>query len=265
MVLDPPVELVEVAAHVVEGRTVAVSPDAAGSCPAAAGRRGPSYGTHAVADRPTRPGGLKGNDLWSTQTGPRVKHRSLAVAFGRHGGYGPEMVSVVGSLLRASWEASAARLEYRCVGLTDREYLWCPVPHAWTIHPDPNRSDRWTYDYDFAPPPPAPVTSIAWRIVHLIADNEIYWEYAFGPGRRTFPDLVVPSKADDALVMWRASRDPITAWLETATDDDLLDSRPSRLGSNKTAGEVVRILLDEQTHHGAEIALLRDLFPRLVP
>jgi hypothetical protein len=29
-----------------------------------------------------------------------------------------------------------------------------------------------------------------------------------------------------------------------------------------TAGEVVRILLDEQVHHGAEIALLRDLYPR---
>jgi hypothetical protein len=29
-----------------------------------------------------------------------------------------------------------------------------------------------------------------------------------------------------------------------------------------TAGEVIRILVDEQTHHGAEIALLRDLYVR---
>lgn len=64
------------------------------------------------------------------------------------------------------------------------------------------------------------------------------------------------------MTLWGASRQPVTAWLETATDDDLLEPRPSHLGEEKTAGEVVRILLDEQTHHGAEIALLRDLYLR---
>ena len=99
-------------------------------------------------------------------------------------------------------------------------------------------------------------------MVHLIADNEIYWEYAFGPGERTFPDLEVPHTARRALDLWRASREPVTKWLQTATDEDLLEPRPSHLGTEKTAGEVVRILLDEQTHHGAEIALLRDLYLR---
>ena len=60
----------------------------------------------------------------------------------------------------------------------------------------------------------------------------------------------------------RASRKPVTKWLQTATDEDLLEPRPSHLGQEKTAGEVVGILLDEQTHHGAEIALLRDLYLR---
>lgn len=133
---------------------------------------------------------------------------------------------------------------------------------SWTVKPDPARAGHWTYDYDFAPPPPAPFTSIAWRIVHLIADNEIYWEYAFGPGERTFPDLEVPWTAQRARDLWRASRRPVTTWLEAATDDDLTELRRSHLGERKTAGEVVRILLDEQTHHGAEIALLRDLYLR---
>lgn len=35
-----------------------------------------------------------------------------------------------------------------------------------------------------------------------------------------------------------------------------------RLERRCAAGEVVRILLDEQIHHGAEIALLRDLYVR---
>lgn len=147
-------------------------------------------------------------------------------------------------------------------GLTDVEYLWLPADEGWTVHLDPRRPGRWTYDYDVAPPSPAPVTSIAWRLVHLIADNEIYWEHAFGPGLRTFPDLIVPGSVADALDAWHASRTPITAWLAEATEDDLAEPRPSHLGAPRTAGEVVRILIDEQTHHGAEIALLRDLYLR---
>ena len=172
------------------------------------------------------------------------------------------MRSVAAQLLGLSWHASARRLEERCLGLTDTEYLWPPVADAWTIKPDPSRPGRWTYDYDFAPPPPAPLTSISWRIVHLIADNEVYWEHAFGPGQRTFADLEVPATAEGALALWQASRRPISTWLEAASDDQLLERRPSHLGEEKTAGEVVRVLLDEQTHHGAEVALLRDLYLR---
>lgn len=172
------------------------------------------------------------------------------------------MASLAARLLLASWETSAVRLEQRCIGLSDQEYLWAPVPDAWTLHPDPARPGLWSYEYDFAPPPPAPVTSIGWRLVHLIADNEIYWEHAFGPGQRNFPDLEVPATADRALHLWRASRAPVTDWLVRATDDELTALRPSHLGEPAPAGEVVRVLLDEQTHHGAEIALLRDLHRR---
>jgi hypothetical protein len=43
------------------------------------------------------------------------------------------------------------------------------------------------------------VTSIGWRFVHLIGDNEIYMEHAFGPGLRNFPDLPVHGTADEVL------------------------------------------------------------------
>ncbi len=72
----------------------------------------------------------------------------------------------------------------------------------------------------------------------------------------------MPSTVTEALQGWHDSRRPITEWLRTATDADLAEPRPSHLGDAKTAGEVVRILLDEQVHHGAEIALLRDLYQR---
>jgi hypothetical protein len=72
--------------------------------------------------------------------------------------------------------------------------------------------------------------------------------------------LVVPSTADAAVGDWLKSREPITAWLAQAADAALAEIHPTHLGSDLTAGGILQILIDEQTHHAAEIALLRDLY-----
>ena len=164
--------------------------------------------------------------------------------------------------LRHLWSASAERLRTRCEGLTDEEFFWEPVAGCWNVRPDGTSPSGWSYEYDESPPPPPPVTTIAWRLVHIAADNWIYWEHAFGAGVRNFPDLDVPSSAEAGIRHWLASREAITGWLHSAADDDLDEVRPSHLGEPLTAGVVVSILIDEQIHHGAEIALLRDLFQR---
>jgi hypothetical protein len=161
-------------------------------------------------------------------------------------------------LLADLWQSSAGRLERRCRGLTDAEFFWEPAPDAWNIRLGPN---SWSYEYEFDPPEPAPITTIGWRLAHIAADNWIYWEHAFGPGLRNFPDLPVPSSAEAALDNWRRSRQPITEWLATAGAEQLSELRPSHLGERRSAGWAIGILLDEQIHHGAEIALLRDLYP----
>jgi hypothetical protein len=163
-------------------------------------------------------------------------------------------------VLSRLWLTSGDRLAQRCNGLTDAEFFWAPVDGSWTVRPDPGAPSGWGYEYEFVSPQPVPVPTIAWRLVHIAADNWIYWEHAFGPAARNFPDLEVPSTALDAVQWWQDSRAPITAWLSGADDDSLAEQRPSHLGNPKTAEEVVAILVDEQVHHGAEIALLRDLF-----
>jgi DinB superfamily len=163
-------------------------------------------------------------------------------------------------LLAALWQSTADRLERRCHGVTDEEFFWEPTPDAWNVRLGPS---GWTYEYEFAPPKPAPVTTIGWRLMHLAADNWIYSEHAFGPGIRNFPDLSVPATADATLDHWRRSREPIMSWLAGATEEQLAELRPSHLGGRRTAGAVIAILLDEQIHHGAEIALLRDLSLRM--
>jgi hypothetical protein len=82
---------------------------------------------------------------------------------------------------------------------------------------------------------------------------------AFGAATLTFPDLTVQHTAAD-VAGWRASTVPIVDWLADASEPDLDEARPNHLGPDLPARQVVTILLDEQIHHGAEIALLRDLY-----
>jgi hypothetical protein len=162
--------------------------------------------------------------------------------------------------LRDLWTGSAARLTARLEGLGEDEFFWEPAQPAWSVRRDPAAPSGWQIDYPFPPPVPPPVTTIAWRLVHLANGNWIRWEHAFGPGRRMFPDLPVPGTAAGAVAYWADSRAPIEEWMRTAAPFDLDELRPNPIGDPLPAGRTLSILLEEQVHHGAEIALLRDLY-----
>jgi hypothetical protein len=53
----------------------------------------------------------------------------------------------------------------RLHGLTDEEYLWEPVPGCWSVR---EQGDAWVPDFVMPEPDPAPVTTIAWRLSHVI-------------------------------------------------------------------------------------------------
>ena len=62
-----------------------------------------------------------------------------------------------------------AHLRPRLEGLTDDEYFWEPVPGCWNLR---RRTDgTWALDTQDPEPEPPPVTTIAWRIVHIGAHN----------------------------------------------------------------------------------------------
>src|SRR5262245_31863558 len=65
------------------------------------------------------------------------------------------------------------QLRPRLDGLTDDEYLWEPVPGCWSVRPRaaaPEAYGSGDYVVEFAWPTPsrAPVTTIAWRLAHII-------------------------------------------------------------------------------------------------
>jgi hypothetical protein len=172
------------------------------------------------------------------------------------------MASAV-ELLRSQWERSCARLLARLDGLTDEEYRWEPVPGCWNVRPRNDSPSGWTVDYPDVEPVPAPFTTIAWRMLHISDGNTIYWEHAFGPGQLNYPDLAPHGDAAGAIAYLAESQRPVTTTLAELDDEQLDEPRPTPWGEPWPAGRVLDVLLDEQIHHGAEIALLRDLYPSL--
>jgi hypothetical protein len=163
-------------------------------------------------------------------------------------------------LLRTQWHRSCERLLQRLDGLTDDEYFWEPVPGCWNVRPDPESPRKWTVDYPEVQPEPPPFTTIAWRLLHIADGNSIYWEHSFGPGVRNFWDLVPQGTAAGAISYLGESQQAITATLANADDDWFDEMRPTHFGVHWPARRVISVLVDEQVHHGAEIAVLRDLY-----
>jgi DinB superfamily len=169
------------------------------------------------------------------------------------------MMSALG-LLRAQWERACERLLARLDGLTDEEYRWEPVADCWNVRPDPRTPSGWTVDYPDVEPDPPPFTTIAWRMLHVSDGNTIYWEHAFGPAQRSFTDLAPHGTAAGAIAYLAVSQLPVTTTLGELVDEQLEERRSTPWGERWSAGRVLAVLLDEQVHHGAEIALLRDLY-----
>ena len=163
-------------------------------------------------------------------------------------------------VLRNLWSRSCDRLLQRLDGLTDDEYRWEPVVGCWNVRASEESPSGWTVDYPEAPPDPPPLTTIAWRMLHISDGNTIYWEHAFGRGVRNFWDLAPHGDAVGAIEYLRESQGPITATLAELDDVALDEMRPTQFGVAWPARRVVAVLIDEQVHHGAEIALLRDLY-----
>jgi hypothetical protein len=162
------------------------------------------------------------------------------------------------------------QLRPRLEGLTDEEYRWEPVRGAWNVRPRgtgsaPIQAGRGEFTIDFAlpEPDPAPVTTIAWRIGHLVVG--VLGARAaghFGAPPVDYHSHEYPGDAATALAQLDAA---YAAW---TTGVRGLDEAGLRRPCGPTEGPwadspMAALLLHvnrEVLHHGAEIALLRDLY-----
>lgn len=156
------------------------------------------------------------------------------------------------------YERTRARLE----GLTDDEYRWEPAPASWSIRVRDDGEAR----ADWAPLPDAPpLTTIAWRLWHLTecygqARNETMLRGSAGPGgdERCAPRAT----AAEAVAALATAHDWWRDLLVSLSEAELGEAMGPAAGpyAESTRAAFVLHQIDEQVHHAAEVALLRDLF-----
>jgi hypothetical protein len=160
-------------------------------------------------------------------------------------------------LSRFAW----SRLDERLGGLTDAEYLWEPVPGCLTVRPVGD--GRYRSD---GPAPRAggqPFTTLAWRLSHLadLLDAQRNGPWLGVPATES-PRDGDPGTAADALAVLRGAYDVWRRVLDSTTDDGLAEPIGEIGGpfADSTRRAFALHILDELIHHGAEVALLRDLY-----
>lgn len=145
----------------------------------------------------------------------------------------------------------------RLEGVTTQEYLWEPVAGCWSVRARPGAvplaEGAGQRDVD-----PAPVTTIAWRLWHIAIDCLDDYTRRFG-GDSSDASAEWTTDADEAIEIlaekWTAYRSVVA---ERNWWDELGDTWEH--WSRHSVADMAMHASNELVHHGAEIALLRDLY-----
>lgn len=173
-------------------------------------------------------------------------------------------------LEQLDWHWST-QLRPRLDGLTDEEYLWEPTPGAWNVRRrgagDPALAQGeigdFTIDFAYPPPTPAPVTTVAWRLGHIIVGCLLARIHGhLGGPEVTYESHPYAGTAAEALgqldAAYAAWTDGVRGWGEAGL------AEPCGPSEHRFADEPRSVLVlhinRELIHHGAEVALLRDLW-----
>ncbi|MEU1897487.1 DinB family protein [Nocardiopsis dassonvillei] len=171
--------------------------------------------------------------------------------------------------LREQWEFHwNHHIRPRLEGLTDDEYFWSPVPDCWSVWPRGGStapmqagSGDFTIDFAFPEPHPAPFTTIAWRLGHVIVGVLAMRNAShFGAPAASYETWEYAGNASDALDQLQTQVD---VWLAGVRGLDAAALR-TPVGDKEPYPEapmadLVLHIHRELIHHLSEVCLLRDL------
>lgn len=162
------------------------------------------------------------------------------------------------------------QLRDRLEGLTDDEYFWEPAPGSWNVRPRGTStapvqagSGAMTIDFAFPQPDPAPFTTIAWRLGHVIVGVLAVRNAShFGRTPTDYQSFEYAATAKDALAQLDAEYAAWVDGVESLGEAGLARPAGEAEGpfSGYPMGALVLHINRELIHHLSEVCLLRDLY-----
>jgi hypothetical protein len=172
--------------------------------------------------------------------------------------------------------------------LSQSEFEWEPHPGAWgvrrretcsTPNPSGDPTGEWVCDQDWQAQlsawplnaqgePNEPMATIGWLLNHFGAAPGLTAQLDFVGGTMTFDAevyrrmwayTIIPT-VDEAVARFREGWTALGAALENATDE-MLERDPGG-HPGKRGDRAITALLNEVSHHGTQICVLRDLYIR---
>jgi hypothetical protein len=211
---------------------------------------------------------------------PRV-HPRLALVAGRRGD----------TLLNTMLFMEMYTLNRAWTDLTDDEFFWEPLPGCWSVRPrrvcltpTPFGNGDWVADFDAGLVERAvrgeatePLTTVAWLMWHIASMPGRTAELDFLGGTRSaesgwpspyIADHPVFTSADEAVQTLRTGWRALDRELQASTDEQLerrtrFWGYPGQPGPAAPTYQVVASLLNEVSHHAAQVCMLRDLYEAL--
>jgi len=169
--------------------------------------------------------------------------------------------TAIDEVLLNSMDDMFADLVRRLDGLPQAEYLWEPVESPWPVWSVRETPEGAIVDTDpDRAIDPAPVTTIAWRLWHITSDCFTEYSARFQGESLDQVDRSWTMDHDEAIVRLRAS------WAEFRSVLHAFDDWFEELGAGfgpwhrHCVADFAMHASNELVHHGAEIALLRDLY-----
>lgn len=165
----------------------------------------------------------------------------------------------------------------RLEGMTDAEYHFSPAPDSatWDVRRRGTGTaemqggvGEFTIDFAYPEPQPTPLTTIAWRIGHVVVGVlGARWHSHFGGPPH---DYMTHEFAGDAAGGLAQLDRTYVGWMDgvRGLDADALAAPVGEAEGHWAAAPMATLVLHisrEVIHHGAEICLLRDLYAHTAP
>jgi hypothetical protein len=180
---------------------------------------------------------------------------------------GTDALTQVGRDLVELADYAYGRLRDRVDGLSDDEYFWEPAPGCWSVRPGPDGVYRMDGDEAEPDPDPTPLTTIAWRICHivdvLIGPHHAAWLGVAPPPEAQTSGEPATAQAAIRRLDWAYDRmRGVVSSVDSATLADPMGLIARRYAESTRMAFVLH-LLDELIHHGAEVGTMRDVYRAL--